>query len=83
MKINNDLMGSKLTRMMLERGNKQIWCAVDNDSDKEAMTAYEGYNLTAYITSCTNGIFYSRDGVPWSYAVPIQLSELTQKEVGL
>lgn len=50
MKVNNDLIGSNLTRTMLERGDKQIWCAIDNDSDKQAMTEYEGYRFTAYIT---------------------------------
>ncbi|SNT70151.1 hypothetical protein [Psychrobacter sp. LV10R520-6] len=83
MKVNNDLIGSNLTRTMLERGDKQIWCAIDNDSDKQAMTEYEGYRFTAYITFFTDGKFYSTGGVSWSYAVPIQLGELTQEEVGL
>ena len=47
--MGNGLRGSNLTRAMLERGHKKIWCAIDDESDEQAMTAHDGNDFTAYI----------------------------------
>ena len=31
------LVGSDLTRAMLERGDQQVWCAVSNESEQDAI----------------------------------------------
>lgn len=79
------LVGSSLTREMLESGDTQIWCAVSNDSEAHAMTIIENsdYSLLVYITSFNDGEFVCREGESWRFAIPVRKIELTQKEVGL
>ena len=35
--MNGELTGSNLTRALLKRSDKPIWCAVDDESDEQAM----------------------------------------------
>lgn len=79
------LFGSSLTREMLKKGNKQIWCAVSNDSEEHAMTIIENshYSLLVYITSFNDDEFICREGESWRFAIPVRKIELTQEEVGL
>ena len=81
MKMGNELKGSDLVRAMLERGHKKIWCAIDDESDEQAMTAHDGNDFTAYIVSFKDGSFYCTGGMPWLYAVPIKISEVVEKEL--
>ena len=81
--MNNELTGSDLTRAMLVRGDKRIWCAVCDDSDEQAMMDHYDNDFTAYIISFGNGCFYCDGGMPWGYAVPIKISTVTQCEVGI
>ncbi|MDX2372830.1 hypothetical protein ACTXGL_01630 [Psychrobacter sp. T6-6] len=81
--MNNELKGSDLTRAMLARGTKRIWCAVCDDSDEQAMMDHCGNDFTAYIVSFRDGFFYCSAGMPWSYAVPIKISAVTQYEVAV
>ncbi len=76
--MSNNLRGSNLARAMLERGDKQIWCAIADDSDEQAMTAHDSNDFTAHIVSFKDGSFYCTGGMPWSYAVPIEISEIIQ-----
>ncbi|WP_201595188.1 hypothetical protein [Psychrobacter vallis] len=79
--MNNELKGSDLTRVMLARGKKKIWCAVCDESDEQAMMDHYGNDFTAYIMSFQNGYFYCSAGMPWSFAVPIQISAVTEHEM--
>ena len=81
--MNNELTGSDLTRAMLERGDKKIWCAVCDDSDEQAMMDHCGNDFTAYIVSFRDGHFYCYAGMPWKFAVPIKISAVIQCEVGI
>lgn len=81
--MNNELKGSDLTRAMLSRGDKKIWCAVCDDSDEQAMMDHYGNDFTAYIVSFCDGYFYCSSGMPWGYAVPIKVSAVMQCEVGI
>jgi len=81
--VNNKLTGSDLTRAMLDRGDKQIWCAVDDDSDERAISDQIDNDFTARIVSFRDGKFFCTAGMTWLYAVPIKISALTQEEVGL
>ncbi len=81
--MNNKLTGSDLTRAMLKRGDKEIWCAVADTSDKEAMSDQVNNDFTARIVSFDNGSFLCTSGAEWLFAVPIKIIELTQVEVGL
>lgn len=81
--MNQELTGSDLTRAMLERGDKQIWCAVSDDSDKEAMSDQVDNDFTARIVSFKDGNFYCSSGTTWAFAVPIKIVTLTQNEAGL
>lgn len=78
-----ELTGSELTRAMLERGDKQIWCAVGDDSDEEAMLDQVDNDFTARIVTFNDGNFFCTAGMEWSCAVPIKIVPLTQDEVGL
>ncbi|WP_426138375.1 hypothetical protein [Psychrobacter sp. TWR1-1-1] len=49
--MNNELKGSDLTRAMLARGDKKVWCAVCDDSDEQAMMDHCGNDFTAYIVT--------------------------------
>lgn len=55
--MNNDLKGSDLTRAMILRGDKQIWCAVCDESDELAMMDHCGNDFTAYIVSFSDVFF--------------------------
>ena len=81
--MNNELKGSDLTRALLKRGDKQIWCAVDDESDEQAMMDHCGNDFTAYIVSFKNGCFYCSGGMSWLFAVPIKIVAVTQQEVNL
>lgn len=77
------LTGSELTRAILSYGEKQVWCAVDDDSDEEAMIDLYGNDFTAYIVSFNQGQFYSDSGTTWNFAVPIRIVALKQEIVEL
>lgn len=77
------LTGSELTRVMLERGWQEVWCAVDDHSDEEAMRDHYGNDFTAHIVSYHEHKFYCTAGMAWSCAVPIKITALTAREVKL
>ncbi|MGM8898643.1 MULTISPECIES: hypothetical protein [unclassified Psychrobacter] len=77
-----ELTGSELTRAMLDRGDTQIWCAVSDNSDEEAMSDQVDNDFTARIISFDDNGFYCTAGMAWSFAVPIKISPLTQDEAG-
>lgn len=79
--MNNELKGSDLTRALLKRGYKGVWCAVDDESDEEAIKDQCGNDFTAYIVSFKNGCFYYSGGMSWLCAVPIKIVAVTQKEM--
>lgn len=79
-----ELKGSDLTQAMLERGDRIVWCAVSNISDKHAMETVENgyYELLVPIVSFEDG-FVCRQGNIWCYAVPVKKVELNQEDVEL
>ena len=79
--MNNELKGSNLTRAMLARGDKKVWCAVCDDSDEQAMMDHCGNDFTAYIVSFRDGHFYCNAGMPWEFAVPIKIIAVLQSEI--
>lgn len=79
-KIDNKLRGSALTRAMLERGDEKVWCAISDESDKQAMTAYDSNAFTANIVAFKDGCFYCTGNMRWLYAVPIKIKEILQHE---
>lgn len=81
--MDKKLLGSDLTRAMLNRGDKKIWCAVDDDSDEQAITDQINNDFTARIVSFRDGEFFCTAGMRWSFAVPIKINPITQEEVGL
>ncbi|OXL23122.1 hypothetical protein [Psychrobacter sp. DAB_AL32B] len=81
--MNNELAGSGLTRALLARGDKQVWCAVDDDSDEQAMIDHCGNDFTACIVSFKDDLFYCSGGSPWLFAVPIKIVAVTQHEMNL
>jgi hypothetical protein len=81
--MSHELKGSDLTRAMLARGDENIWCAVCDESDKQAMMDQCGNDFTAYIVSFNDGYFYCSAGMPWSYAVPIKISAVMPFEVSI
>lgn len=81
--MNNILAGSDLTRAMLKRGDKDIWCAVADSSDEEAMHDQMDNDFTARIISFDNGSFLCSGGMAWAYAVAIKISAITQEEACL
>ena len=74
--MDRELRGSDLARAMLKSGYKNIWCAVDDESDKQAMMDNDGNDFTAYIVAFENGYFRSDGGMQWLYAVPIKIEEI-------
>lgn len=82
-KMNNKLTGSDLTRAMLKNGDKNIWCAVDDESDARAITDHENNDFTARIVHFEDGKFICTIGASWTYAVPIKIVALTQEDAGL
>lgn len=77
------LRGSDLTRALLVRGDKQVWCAVDDDGDEQAMMDHCGNDFTACIVSFKEGCFYCSGGSTWLFAVPIKVVAVTQHEMQL
>lgn len=84
-KMNSKLLGSDLTRAMLERGDKQVWCAVSNESEQDAMNTIKNIdgNFIMHIVTFKDGCFFCKEDSTWLYAVPIKKTLLTQDEVGL
>ncbi|KAA0915781.1 hypothetical protein [Psychrobacter sp. ANT_WB68] len=78
-----EVRGSELTRAMLEDGHDEIWCAVDDSCDKEAMTNLDNNDFTAHIVSFENGMFHCTGGMAWLCAVPIKLVALTRANEGI
>ncbi|WP_413501617.1 hypothetical protein [Psychrobacter maritimus] len=79
--MGNELRGSNLARAMLKRGDKkEIWCAVSDESDQEAISDLNGNDFTAYIVKSQNGYFYCNGGMQWSYAVPIKIIPIKYTE---
>ncbi|WP_201557069.1 hypothetical protein [Psychrobacter sp. 72-O-c] len=81
--MDNRLIGSALTRAMLERGDEDIWCAIDDDSDEQAMMSHGDNDFTARIIYFSEGNFFCSGGMPWRFAVPVKIREMTQTEAGL
>ena len=81
--MSNTLTGSDLTCAMLARGDKEIWCAVADTSDKEAMEAQDTNDFTARIVSYNNDHFFCTSGTKWLFAVPIKMVEMTYTELDL
>lgn len=81
--MNKELKGSDLTRAMLERGKKEVWCAVDDESDEQAMMDHCGNDFTACIVSFKDDCFYCSSGRPWLFAVPIKIVAVTHHEIEL
>ena len=79
--LNNELTGSDLTRAMLARGDSQIWCAVADDSDEEAMEDLANNDFTAFIVSSQENCFFCTGGMEWRFAVPIKIVAVTASEV--
>ena len=77
------ITGSELTRVMLMNGATQIWCAVDDESDEQAMMDHFGNDFTACIVSFKNDCFYCSGGSEWLFAVPIKIVAVTQHEAKL
>lgn len=78
--MGNELRGSDLARAMLERGEKQVWCAIADDSDEQAMSDLNGNDFLAYIVAFNDGFFYCTGGMQWSYAVPIKIIPIKHTE---
>lgn len=79
------LIGSDLTRAMLERGDKQVWCAVSNESEQDAMSTIRNVDgrFIMHVVSFEEGYFLCKEEGTWKYAIPIKKIPLTQDEVGL
>ena len=80
--MDSGMVGSALTRSMLENGHQEIWCAVSDVSDEDAMEDQVGNDFTACIVDFRDGQFYCTADNGWSHAVPIEVRALTQSEVG-
>ena len=76
------ITGSELTRVMLEEGHQEVWCAVDDGCDQDAMAYLANNDFTARIVSFSDGMFYCTAGMAWSCAVPIKIVAITQTEAG-
>ncbi|BBI68534.1 MULTISPECIES: hypothetical protein [Psychrobacter] len=80
--MDSGMVGSQLTRLMLENGHQEIWCAVSDVSDEDAMEDQVGNDFTACIVDFRDGQFYCTADNGWFHAVPIEVRALTQNEVG-
>ncbi len=76
--MNNELIGSHLTRLLLKQQERPIWCSVSDNSDEEAMQDLIGHDFTLFINSYKEGKFYCTGGMQWSFAVPIKIVAATQ-----
>ena len=81
--MNIVLRGSELTREMLERGCQEIWCAVDDSSDENAMMDQSEHDFTARIVSHDNESFYCTAGIAWLCAVPIKITAMTLSDINV
>ncbi|AMN68550.1 MULTISPECIES: hypothetical protein [unclassified Psychrobacter] len=81
--MSNNLVGSDLTRAMLSRGDKQVWCAVSNDSDEQAITTINNANYSGIhrIVSFNSEYLICSEGNLWVCAVPVKRIEMRQSEV--
>lgn len=79
----NKLKGSDLTRAMLNRGDKTVWCAVADYSDEEAIDNMLGNDFTASIVSFNEDTFFCTNGMEWSFAVPIRIVAMTESDANL
>tara|TARA_B100000530_G_scaffold224838_1_gene144928 strand:- start:808 stop:1086 length:279 start_codon:yes stop_codon:yes gene_type:complete len=75
------IVGSDLTRSMLMSGSTEVWCAISDESDEEAMLDHYGNDFTAYIVSFDNDYFYCNHGRAWAFAVPIRIVALGQSPI--
>lgn len=80
--MSQQLTGSDLTRVMLARGDKEVWCAVGDENDAETMSDQNDHDFKARIVSFDDGKFCCTGGMEWSFAVPIKISPLTSEEAG-
>ena len=55
--MGHELRGSDLTRAMLERGHKKIWCAIDDESDEQTIIDLNGNDFMAHIVAFEDGFF--------------------------
>lgn len=80
-----ELVGSDLTRAMLERGDEQVWCAVSNESEQDVINTIKNMdrNFMMHIVSFEDGCFHCKEKSTWKYAVPIKKTLLTQNDVKL
>ncbi len=81
--MNTVVVGSELTRSMLEKGHQDIWCAVSDESDEDAMEDQMSNDFTARIVAFREGHFYCAGDMPWLFAVPIKVVALTQNDTPL
>lgn len=81
--MSNTLLGSELTRAMLERGDEQVWCAVSNISIEQAMSTISNVDkdFIKHIIAFENECFLDKEENTWKYAVPIKKTPLTQSDV--
>lgn len=79
--MDREMVGSELTRSMLEKGHQDIWCAVSDESDEDAMEDQMGNDFTARIVAFREGQFYCSGDIPWLFAVPIKIIALRQSDV--
>lgn len=75
------IVGSDLARVMLKNGHKEVWCAVSDESDENAMEDQVGNDFTSRIVAFKDGQFYCEGGMPWKYAVPIKVVALTPDDM--
>lgn len=80
--MDRGITGSELTRSMLRNGHQEIWCAVSDMSDEDAMEDQIGNDFTACIVDFKDGQFYCTADKAWLYAVPIEIHALMQSEAG-
>ena len=76
-------ISSDLTRDMLNRGSKQIWCTVAHDSDASAVDCLSSGDYTVFADCFENGNFSCSDGSKWAFAVPIKVIATTGSSEGL
>nr|QJS05602.1 hypothetical protein [Psychrobacter sp.] len=72
-----ELRGSDLTRAMLERGDEKVWCAISDESDKQAITDLTCNDFMAHIVAFEDGFFYCTGGMQWLHAVPAKIIPMT------
>lgn len=79
------LSGSVLTCAMLARGDKQVLCAVSNESDDQAMAMIDSaeFDSLRHIVSFNNGKFFCKEGVAWQCAIPVKKTELVYSDIKL